>query len=51
MTDEDQRFCTALYCAMLEGLNWGDTGAPVLKSDEQMTYLQDFTKRQIEALV
>ncbi|MEP3331010.1 hypothetical protein [Sedimentitalea sp.] len=38
VTDEDQRFCTALFCAMFEGLNWGDTDALPLKSKVRMTY-------------
>lgn len=50
-TDQDQEFCTALYCAMLRGLISGDAVAPVQKSEELMTYLRDFTRRQMEALV
>ena len=50
-TDEDQKFCTDLYCALLRGLMSGDAAVPVRKSEELMTYLRTFTKRQMEALV
>ncbi|MGP6085478.1 GntR family transcriptional regulator [Antarctobacter jejuensis] len=50
-SDEDQKFCTELYCAMLRGLLADDEDVPVRKSEELMTYLRDFTKRQMEALV
>ncbi|TCS55628.1 GntR family transcriptional regulator [Primorskyibacter sedentarius] len=49
-TDEDQQFCTELYCALLQGLLSGDAGIPIKKSSELMTYLRVFTQRQIEAL-
>ncbi|MDO6732831.1 GntR family transcriptional regulator [Marinovum sp. 2_MG-2023] len=50
-TDEDQQFCTELYCALLQGLLSGDAAVPIKKSSELMTYLRVFTQRQMEALV
>lgn len=49
-SDEDQAFCTDLYCAMLKGLISGNADTPVQKSEELMAYLRQFTKRQMEAL-
>lgn len=49
-TDEDQKFCTQLYCDMLRGLIAGDAEAPVRKSAELMAYLREFTGRQMQAL-
>jgi len=48
--DDDQRFCTDLYCALLRGLMSGDAAVPAQKSEELMAYLRDFTKRQMEVL-
>lgn len=49
-TDEDQRFCTGLYCAMLNGLISGDEAKPVMESEKLMSYLRDFTRRQMDDL-
>ncbi|MBY8976919.1 GntR family transcriptional regulator [Rhodobacteraceae bacterium NNCM2] len=50
-TDDDQSYCTDLYCAMLEGLIADDEAVPVQRSEELMTYLRAFTRRQMDASV
>ncbi|GMG81523.1 GntR family transcriptional regulator [Paralimibaculum aggregatum] len=49
-TDDDQRYCTELYCALLDGLVSGDGAEPVRRSEELMRYLRRFTLRQMEDL-
>ncbi len=49
-SDEDQRFCTELYCAMLQGLISGDETEALGQSERLMTYLREFTRRQLDAL-
>ncbi len=49
-TDEDQRFCTGLYCRLLTGLVSGDESEPVRQSEALMTYLRQFTRHQMDEL-
>lgn len=48
--NEDQRFCTDLYCTLLSGLMSGNEAQAVGQSEKLITYLRDFTKRQMDDL-
>lgn len=46
-TEEDQRFCIDLYCTLLKGLIDQDESAAVGQSERLMTYLREFTRKQL----
>lgn len=50
-TDEDQKFCTELYCKMLKAFAADIGTTPIAESEKLMAYLRDFTSQTVDNLI
>lgn len=47
-SEDDQRYCIDLYCILLKGLIDQDETAAIGQSERLMTYLREFTRKQLD---